>query len=274
MEYFGTEQTVIDSFDAFLQNVRPGGLAIVSADCANARKLGTRADVHRVNYGTSDSAQWKVTNYAADARRSRFVLETAGRAMSQVTLSVHGVHNACNATAALAAAEWAGVPLEDAIRFIAAYAGIRRRMEIVSENEGITIVDDYAHHPTEVRVTLRAARERWGGRLIAIFQPHRYSRTRDLHASFSDAFDDADHIIVTEIYGAYEMPIEGVSGRLVADSIRFAGGRGPVEFLPDKCQVFAHLREHLCSGDVLLFLGAGDITHWAHEFSNHPQIGT
>jgi UDP-N-acetylmuramate--alanine ligase len=172
---------------------------------------------------------------------------------------VPGVHNVSNALAAIAIGVELDVPVDLIRKALAAFTGVERRFHLRGEAGGIMVVDDYGHHPTEIKATLSAAKQGWGDRrLVVLFQPHRYSRTRDLLEEFVQAFKDADQLFVTEIYAASEQPIPGVSGAKLAEAIR-AAGHPAVTFVERKDQLIDQVLPHLKPGDLVLTLGAGDI---------------
>ena len=170
-----------------------------------------------------------------------------------------------NAVAAAAAALAIGVPLEEVAQGLGAYRGVERRFQIRGTVAGVTIVDDYAHHPTEVRATLAAARPGPWKRVVALFQPHRYSRTAALARAFGAAFSDADKIVLMDVYGAGEEPVPGVSGKLLADAVAETLPGRPVAYLPHRAELISYLVSSTRPGDVLLTLGAGDVTTVGEE---------
>lgn len=169
-----------------------------------------------------------------------------------------GRHVAQNALATLAVADELGVPFAVAAEALGEFRGIHRRFEVRGEAAGVTVIDDYGHHPAEIRATLRAAREGLGRRLVVAFQPHRFSRTRDLFADFLSAFDDADVLFLTEIYAAGEEAIAEVSGERLAHALRDRGHLD-VRWVPARVDLPAALAEELRAGDVAMLLGAGDV---------------
>jgi UDP-N-acetylmuramate--alanine ligase len=177
----------------------------------------------------------------------------------QVALRVPGEHNALNAAAALAAAVQLGVSPGTAAEALGAFTGIGRRYDVLYEGRGIVIVDDYAHHPTEIEAALAAARAAWPGRIIAVFQPHLFSRTQLLLEGFARAFHQADEVILTEIYAAREDPIPGVTGECLFEAVRAAEPGKPVRFHASQDAIVEDLRRRLAPGDMALTLGAGDI---------------
>jgi UDP-N-acetylmuramate--alanine ligase len=197
-----------------------------------------------------------------DDRGSVFTLRDAsGEALARVELRVPGEHNVLNALTSLAVLRHAGVSPADAAPHLLTFSGAARRFQRIGEHDGVTVVDDYAHHPTEITATLTAAMRGGHGRVIAVFQPHLYSRTRYLQREFGQALTLADEAIVTEIFPAREEPEPGVSGKLIVDAYLFHRPGGPVSFLPRLTDVVAHLAPRVRSGDLVLTLGAGDVSH-------------
>jgi UDP-N-acetylmuramate--alanine ligase len=169
-----------------------------------------------------------------------------------------GVHNVLNALAAIAVGLELGVPVPQTRDALAGFTGVERRFQVLGEKAGITVVDDYGHHPTEIRATLAAAKGGWGRRLVVLFQPHRYTRTRDLLNEFATAFKEADALFLTDIYAAGEAPIPGVTGERMAEAIRAAGGP-PLTYVPQKDHLVEMVLPYLKAGDLVVAMGAGDI---------------
>ena len=188
---------------------------------------------------------------------SRALVRRKGKRLGRFTLQVPGRYNIANALAATAIGLQVGIPFEAIARGLAKFRGVRRRFEIRGDVDDILVVDDYAHNPVKVAAVLRAARECWPGRrVVAIFQPHRYTRTRTTHAHFADAFRDADEVYITEIYPADEEPIPGVSAALIVEAVR---RRRPVHFVPAAEEAAEQAAGEARAGDLILTLGAGDI---------------
>ncbi len=185
-----------------------------------------------------------------------------GEEWGTVELGVYGRHNVLNSLAAVATARWFGHDALEAARTLADFGGVRRRFQLKGKRGEVRVVDDYAHHPTELSATLDAARSTVAeeGRVIAVFQPHRYSRTRALYREFGDAFGAADAVVITEVYGAGEMPQPGVNGKLIVDAICETRGHPEVFYLPRQGEIPRVLREVSEPGDLVLTLGAGDIS--------------
>ncbi len=207
---------------------------------------------------------------ALGAAGAAFSLRLAGRRLTTVWLRVPGLHNVRNATAALTAAAAVGVPWADGAAALREYRGVARRFERRGERAGITFIDDYGHLPGEVASVLAAATGRWD-RVVAVFQPHRYSRTEALWPDFADAFRGADVVVVTDIYPAGEPARPGVSGRLIADAVRGAHPDRDVRYAPTLADAAVELGRILQPGDLCLTLGAGDLTTLPQRFLEPPD---
>ena len=265
LDNYGTEQAYRASFGRFLAKIKPGGLLVTSADdpgagdlAVQARALGLRV----VTFGESPSADYLVANVTASGMETSLSVQSQspsfGRIDLDLRLSVPGHHNALNAAAAFAAAVELGIEPALAARALASYRGAARRLEPKGEAGGVRVLDTYAHHPTELAADLRAAREVLAGtgRVIAVFQPHLYSRTRIFAAEFGAALGLADEAVVLDVYAAREDPEPGVTGRLVANAVPGGAAHYVTEF-GDVPKVVAALA---APGDLVLTMGAGDIT--------------
>jgi UDP-N-acetylmuramate--alanine ligase len=188
-----------------------------------------------------------------------FQVRRHGTQLGEVELPLPGRHNVQNALAALAVSLEVGISFPVAAAALEAFGGVERRFETVGSAAGVRVVDDYGHHPTEIRATLAAARDLHSGRIVAVFQPHRYTRTRDLMDDFATAFHDADRVVLTEIYAAGEEKLPGVDAATLAEAIRARGHRD-VELAPDLTGLPARLAADLRTGDLVITLGAGSIT--------------
>jgi UDP-N-acetylmuramate--alanine ligase len=256
LEHYGGFDQLVDAFALFLSGA--GGARLVCADDPRAAKVGAAAGA--VSYGFDASAVFRMVDFEAGRGATSFTLLRDGEELGAVRVPLPGRHNARNTAAALAAAVLAGAPFGPAAAGVAAFAGVGRRSQVRGERDGVTFVDDYAHLPGEVMPTLDAARDGGWGRVVCVFQPHRYSRTQALWADFADAFTGADVLVVTEIYSAGEERRPGVSGRLIVDAVRDAHPEARVEWLPERSDVVAFLGSELRPGDLCLTLGAGDLT--------------
>ncbi|MEN8237565.1 MAG: UDP-N-acetylmuramate--L-alanine ligase [Actinomycetota bacterium] len=249
-------ETVAALEDAFAQVAgRVTGPKVVCADDAGVRRLAQTVDV--TTYGFAPDAQWRITDLEHNEGAVSFQLEGAA-GTTEVTLPKPGEHLASNAAGVLALLGETGFDIAAAAAAMSEFRGVRRRYEIAALVDGITVVDDYAHHPTEVAATIAAASVGSSGKVIAVFQPHRYTRTADLAPEFGAPLALADQVIVSGIYAAGERPIIGVTGRLVSQSVEAAGGQ--VAFVPRLQDIPDMLAASAEPGDVILLLGAGDVS--------------
>jgi UDP-N-acetylmuramate--alanine ligase len=212
-----------------------------------------------VTYGFSRHADYRAEGVVSEGMTNRFTVFARGERLGEMTLRAPGRHNVSNALAAVAVASELGIPCERIRQGLLDYAGVARRFQVRGEAGGITVVDDYAHHPAEVRATLAAAREVWPDRRIVVgFQPHRYTRTRALFKEFLSAFNEADVLLLFEVYPAGEEPIEEASGERLCDAIREHGHKG-VQFAGRAGDAGEGVRSLLRPGDIFLTMGAGDV---------------
>lgn len=250
--------------DAFVEFAGRGRIAIINADDAGARRVGERVGANVQRFGCASDADIRISDVAqhADLTEARIVWRD-GRSIV-LRLQVPGLHNLRNAVAALGVVDALGGALEPAAVALGNFGGVGRRFERLGEFGGVAVVDDYAHHPSELAATLSAARQAFPGRrLVAVFQPHLYSRTAAHGQAMGEALAAADVVIVTEIYPAREQPIAGVSGQQVAVAAKRAGA--DARFEPTRADVGRTVYQALKAGDVVLTLGAGDITRVAPE---------
>ncbi len=268
LEHYGSFDEVKKAFCEFIENVPFYGLAVLCIDHPEVQAiLGRIRDRRIVTYGFSALADLRADNVAPEPGGSRFqavVLEREGsrRTIDDLFLPMPGRHNVQNALAAIAVALELGID-DDRIREgFARFEGVKRRFAKVGEIDGVTIIDDYAHHPVEIRAVLAAAREGAEGRVIAVTQPHRYTRLHALMDEFQSAFNDADVVFVAPVYPAGEEPIEGVSSEVLVEGLRAHGHRmaRTVDGLDELCR---ELRDLAAPGDLVICMGAGDITKWA-----------
>ncbi|QXD17076.1 UDP-N-acetylmuramate--L-alanine ligase [Rhodocaloribacter litoris] len=254
-----------EAFIQYANSVPFFGAAILCLDDPNVQSIVGRIDRRVVTYGLSRQADVRAEHVEQDGLTMRFEVTTGTTSLGEVTLQVPGLFNVRNALAAVAVGLELEIPFEKIRSALAKYSGVQRRFERLGEAAGVLVIDDYAHHPTEVRATLGAAARAFPGRrIVAVFQPHLYSRTRDFAEDFARAFFDADVLVVLDVYGAREAPIEGVSGRLIAGLARRFGHRD-VHEVPEKADMPAYVAALARPGDVVLTLGAGDIWRLARE---------
>jgi UDP-N-acetylmuramate--alanine ligase len=268
LEHYGGFDGVKDAFVEFVENVPFYGLAVLCVDHPEVQNIiGRVRDRRIVSYGFSALADVRADNVTPVPGGSRFdalILGKEGerRSIEGIEVPIPGRHNVQNALAAVAVALELGISDEQIRGGFERFDGVKRRFTRVGEVDGAAIIDDYAHHPTEIRAVLAAAREGAEGRVIAVVQPHRYSRLQALMEDFQSAFNDAEVVFVTPVYAAGEEPIDGVDSAALADGLRAHGHRmvRAVASLDDLCLA---LRDLAAEGDMVICMGAGDITKWA-----------
>ncbi|MDQ3282652.1 MAG: UDP-N-acetylmuramate--L-alanine ligase [Acidobacteriota bacterium] len=257
LEYYKTFEAILEAFRIFVGGIKRGGVVIGCSDDEDVARLLRHAEQRRVSYGLDEGAQIRAINLEFSDRGSSFEVPGVGF----FKLFVPGEHNVRNALAAIAVARELGIDGSTISAALAKFLGVDRRFQILGDYRGAIIVDDYAHHPTEVRATLEAAR---GGypdrRLVALFQPHLFSRTRDFAKEFGEALTVADVPIVSPIYAAREQPVEGVSARMISDAVE------EVEFLDrSNSEIVNELRRRLKPNDIFIAMGAGDVHEIAEQ---------
>jgi UDP-N-acetylmuramate--alanine ligase len=257
LENWGGEAALRAAFRRFVAALP--GPALLCADDAGALALASSAD-RPVLYGLDPDADYRVVAPVPTGSGVGFALHHGGEVVEVEVPGAPGVHNATNAAAALALAHMQGVPLVEGARALLGFQGVARRFEHRGEAAGVTVVDDYAHLPTEVRAALAAGRAGPWTRVVAVFQPHRYSRTMAVWRDFADAFVDADRLAVTDVYSAGEAARPGVSGKLIVEAVLDAHPWADLAWLPGLDDVLGWLRGVLRPGDLCLTLGAGDLT--------------
>ncbi len=264
LDHYGDVERLRAAFLEFINRVPFYGLAILCLDHPVVQGLLPQVEKRHVTYGHAPQADYRAEQVQLSGFRSTFTAFRRGESLGSFELAMVGRHNVQNALAAIAVADELSIPVATAHDALAAFNGVDRRFTVRGEAGGITVVDDYGHHPAEVRVTLAGARAAFGRRLVVVFQPHRYTRTRDLLEEFATAFNDADAVVITEIYAAGEEAIAGITGQALADSIR-AHGHHDVTFAPDRPAALAALLDRLRPGDIAITLGAGDVTKLGPE---------
>jgi UDP-N-acetylmuramate--alanine ligase len=256
LDHYGGFDELVDAFGRFLRDVGSGP-RVVCSDDAIALHLAAEVD-GVVTYGSRADATYRIEGYEGVRTGSRFTLR-GPTTVGSIELPVPGYHNALNAAGAAALALELGVAFDAVAGALGSFGGVARRFQFRGEIGGVTFVDDYAHLPGEVAAMIRAAREGGWGRVVAVFQPHRYSRTARLWQDFADAFAEADAVVLTDIYAAGEAPRPGVSGRLVLQAVLDRHPGLPVTYLPRRADLVEYVPRLTRSGDLLLTLGAGDV---------------
>ncbi|MCQ4364945.1 UDP-N-acetylmuramate--L-alanine ligase [Mycobacterium gordonae] len=266
LDFYGSTDAYVGVFDSFVERLAPGGALVVCADDPGAAGLAQRTSelgIRVLRYGSDDSVgplAARLVSWEQHGTEAVAHIQLAGEPQQRVMrLSVPGRHMALNALAALLAATEIGAPVEEVLDGLAAFEGVRRRFELVGTAYSVRVFDDYAHHPTEIGATLAAVRsvvkQSGGGRSLVVFQPHLYSRTKAFAQEFGHALDAADEVFVLDVYGAREQPLAGISGATVAEHVSV-----PVRYLPDFSAVAEEVADAAAPGDVVVTMGAGDVT--------------
>lgn len=258
MDFYQTLDCLTDSFLTFINKVPFYGLAVLCLDDPHVRGLISKVKKRFTTYGFSPEADFYGKDLQAKAMEVQFSVWHRSRSLGKLRLHMPGRHNAMNALAAVAVGQELEIPFDRVAEALEGFTGIHRRFEIKGEPGGVMVIDDYGHHPSEIQATLLAIRDGWDRPLTVIFQPHRYSRTRDLFDEFLTVFDGADRLILTEIYPGGEERIEGVRAEELYRAIK-RRGHIEVEFISDKEEIAGRLLPRLKAGDMVLTLGAGDI---------------
>jgi UDP-N-acetylmuramate--alanine ligase len=265
LDYYQSFDQLKAAFERFLASVPPEGLAVVCLDDPELSNILPSLNAPHWTYGFNPSADVVGSDVSAEGLSTSFSVRLRGKDIGSFSLNIPGVHNVLNALATIAVGHHFGLEAECVREALERFRGVGRRFTQVGEEGGIRIVDDYGHHPTEIGVTLAAARQAYPDRrLVVAFQPHRFSRTRDLLSRFASAFQLADVLVLGEIYGAGESPIAGITGRRLFDEIRVSF-ENEAYFAADQSEMIARLMTILKPGDLLMTMGAGDVTHLGGE---------
>jgi len=263
LDHYGTWENLTDSFRRFLEQVHDPGLVAYLGDDPGLSVLVKESGRPSVNFGFSEECAYSAQNITLHAFGSEFDLYESGLFTAHMTLAVPGRHNIANALATLSVLLHLGFDLDLVREALATFKGTRRRMELKGQTPHFLVLDDYAHHPTEVKAVLRALHEA-GKYVRVVFQPHRYSRTKNLYKEFAHAFDDAEEVVLTDIYSAGEPNPDGVNVDMVYREV-VKTGHQHVSMVP-KEQILSYLMEHPLKAGVMIFMGAGDISEIAGEF--------
>jgi UDP-N-acetylmuramate--alanine ligase len=269
LDFYGSVEALHEAFETFVKNIPFYGFAVVCIDHPVVQSLiGRIPDRRLVTYGTSPQADVRALNLKVTGVQTTFdvvITDRSGeqsRTISACVLPMVGEHNVLNSLAAIAVAEEMGMSDDDIRKALAGFGGVKRRFTKTGVSNGITVIDDYGHHPVEISAVLKAARQATGGQVIAVVQPHRYTRLHDLFEGFCSCFNDADHVIVADVYTAGEQPIEGASRDSLIEGLRNHGHRH-ASALSAPAALPAMIRDIAKPGDLVVCLGAGNITAWA-----------
>jgi UDP-N-acetylmuramate--alanine ligase len=269
LDHYGNFDAVRAAFRQFVENVPFYGFGVMCIDHPEVQSLVGRIEDRKIiTYGENPQADVRFANVRIDGTRSLFDVEIRRRRTGKVihikdlVMPMPGRHNISNATAAVAVANRLGISSEAIAKGLASFGGVKRRFTLTGEWNGIKVFDDYGHHPVEIKAVLKAAREACNGRVIAVHQPHRYTRLSSLFEEFAACFNDADSIFLAPVYAAGEDPIEGVDSQTLVSRIK-AGGHRDARYLPSQEDLAAMVAEIARPGDFVVLLGAGSITYWA-----------
>lgn len=259
LDHYGTEENIYQAFKQFLSNIKAGGKAVLCVDNAKVRRLAEETDQTVITYGMEgEDADYTARDIVYGVDGTSYKLYYHGEFLTDVHLIVPGRHNVLNSMGAFAAAREMGIATDSILASLSKFGGAKRRFETKGKVKGIWVVDDYAHHPTEIGVTLKAACQTKPNRLLCVFQPHRYTRTQLLFDEFCQCFTGCDELILTDIYSAGEAPIEGISSEKLAEGVQAALGLN-VKYIPKLSKVEEYLETHVQSGDLVMTIGAGDV---------------
>lgn len=265
LDYFKTLENIRRSFHAFAQRVPDKGLLVISEKIDHVEELTDGLTCHVETFGLSEKANWRAENIVHEANgRNSFDVYHNSAFFTTIHLHIPGEHNITNALAAIAASAFLGAAPEDCVKGLHHYTGTERRFQLKGKKDGITVIDDYAHHPTEIKAALAAAQNVQHNTTWCVFQPHTFSRTRFLFDEFGEAFGDADEIIIADIFAARETDDGTVSAAQLADRIAQTGKSA--RYVGDFAAIEAYLREHCKSGDLLMTVGAGDVYKIGENF--------
>ena len=258
-------EDIKSAFIQFASKVPFYGFVVLCLDEPALQNIMPKIKKKIITYGLNGQADVQAVDLKHKENTTSFIVVKEGKELGGVTLQIPGKHNVQNALAAIAVGLELNVPFEKVKAGIEKFTGVFRRWEVKADVNGIMVVDDYAHHPTEISVTLAGVKSGWRRRVISVFQPHLYSRTRDFYEDFGRSFFNADVLVVTDIYPAREEPIQGITGELIANTAKEYGHKH-VHYVADKKQVPDFLMQIKQPGDIIITMGAGDIWKFGEEF--------
>jgi len=264
LDYYRGIEEIKEAFLQFVNKIPFFGLAVLCLDHPNIQSLIPRLKKRFTTYGLTTQADFQAKEIVFERLTTSFDVLHQRKEVGRLKIQMPGLHNVYNSLATVATAYELDIPFRTVQEALREFGGIQRRFQIKGEKQGVLVVDDYGHHPVEIMATLRAARTGWERRIVVVFQPHRYTRTQALFQDFLTAFNDADVLVLADIYPAGEDRIEGVEAKRLYEGIRDYGHRD-VTYLPDKKEIVEHLLRTVRSGDLVITLGAGDIWQVSEE---------
>ena len=273
LDHYGTMDNIRAAFAEFIDKVdKNEGLAVLCFDNENLRNIAKSASCPYRSYAIDNEADYRAVNLTATGQGTRFDVMHGDENLGQITINIPGRHNVLDALATVVTGIALGLKVPDMAQALEKFHGAKRRFETKGRESGVWIVDDYAHHPTEIAATLNAAKETSPKRLICVFQPHRYSRTKLLHREFGTAFSAADELILTDIYSAGEQPIPGIDGTTILYDVKNFTGRRAT-YIEKREEIASYLADRVKDGDLVITMGAGDIYRTAEELTKLLQQG-
>lgn len=270
LDHYGTEENIYQAFKEYLSHMREGGTAVLCLDNVKVQRLAKETEREFVTYGLTEECIYQAKNIRHSIDGTDYELYHKGEKLTDVHLIVPGRHNVLNSLGAFAAAMLMGIAPDVIVAALAKFSGAKRRFETKGKENGIWVVDDYAHHPTEIEATLQAAKETGARRIVCVFQPHRYTRTKLLYDEFCNCFGNCDKLILTHIYSAGEQPIPGISSKLLAESVQQTTGQDVV-FIDSFARVEEYLYKNCEKGDLVITMGAGDVFKIGEELVKEFQ---
>jgi UDP-N-acetylmuramate--alanine ligase len=267
LDFYENMDHIVKTYAEFIANLNPEGILFCYGEDRNIKKALKAYKGQLVTYGFSDKCDVRAINMCFSDMQSEFECIYRNEISLKFKLSIPGQHNILNALACVAVGIKLGIDFDIIQKTLLEFRGAKRRFEVKSKNDRVIIVDDYAHHPTEIMATLLAAKSWKDRRVVGVFQPHRYSRTKFLKQEFAHCFDHADHIVITDIYAASEKPIKGVAALTIYDQVKKSGHKNV--FFSPRNELKAHIMANVKDGDLLMILGAGDINDLSDELSDN-----
>ena len=259
LDHYGTEENIYQAFKQFLGNIKEGGKAILCVDNPKVRRLAQETEKTVLTYGMiGEGADYTARNITYDVHGTTYELYYHDKFVTEVHLVVPGRHNVLNSMGAFAAAREMGIEVEKILASLKKFGGAKRRFETKGKVDGVWVVDDYAHHPTEIGVTIKAALQTKPERLLCVFQPHRYTRTKLLFDEFCECFRGCDELVIVDVYSAGEDPIAGTNSAKLVEGIKAATGQR-VLYIPRLSKAEEYLQEQAQTGDLIMTIGAGDV---------------
>ncbi|MBI4378485.1 MAG: UDP-N-acetylmuramate--L-alanine ligase [Nitrospinae bacterium] len=272
LDHYGNISEIKKAFLKFINKVPFYGSSILCLDQEHIQSIVPQIEKRFITYGFTVQAEYTARDITSSGRTTQFTAFRRQKPLGEVRLNLPGIHNVQNSLSAIAVGIELDIDFNSIKRGLEEFSGVQRRFQIKGEFNGVIVVDDYGHHPAEIKATLRSAKEGWKGKkIITVFQPHRYTRTRDLLNEFYTAFYDSDSLIITEIYPAGEKPIDGVNAHLIYEGVRRHGHRDVI-FIDNSVEIVEYLSRKVRQDDMVITLGAGDIWKVGEEFIERLKI--